>query len=132
MKTQNSALSSVVDHLKGFPEGVQATLRGIGALLKGVAPGAQERLSYRIPSNSLGGALVYLAAFKNHISFQLRTKAVASFKNELAKYRGAKGSLRFSLDESAPSGLMRRIIAFGEKENSRAMKEARKSVEDRS
>ena len=60
---------------------------------------------------------MYFAAFKNHIGFYPTSSAVRQFKKELSVYEGAKGSVRFPLEQPIPYGLIGKIVKFRVKEN---------------
>src|SRR5689334_22215142 len=105
------------DYLDRFPKNVQQRLKKIRLTVKRAAPKAKEKISYGIPAFTLNGMLVWFAAFKNHIGFYPRTSAIAAFKNELAAYKGAKGSVQFPFDKPLPLPLISRIVKFRVKEN---------------
>jgi uncharacterized protein YdhG (YjbR/CyaY superfamily) len=81
------------------------------------APGAQETISYRIPAFTLSGALVYFAAFRNHIGFYPPVKGDARLEEAIARYAGDKGNLRFPLGQPIPYSLIERIVKLGVKQN---------------
>ena len=64
-----------------------------------------------MPCFSLGGVLVYFAAFKNHIG--VYPPVPASLKKETAPYAGEKGNLKFPLDTPIPYTLIVRIVTIG-------------------
>lgn len=105
------------EYAERFPANVRRILKEVRTTIRKAAPGAQEKISYQMPAFSLNGNLVYFAAFKNHIGFYPRTTAVAKFRKELSKYEGAKGSVKFPLDQPIPYDLIGRIVKFRVKEN---------------
>ena len=108
---------TVDEYISGFPPQVQERLQKIRNTVRKAAPDAEETISYRIPSYTLEGKLVYFAAFKKHIGFYPRTTAIAKFKKQLSVYEGAKGSVRFPLDKPVPLNLISQIVKFRVKEN---------------
>lgn len=60
-----------------------------------------------------GRVLVYFAAFRRHIG--LYPPAPKEFKNEVSKYEGPKGNLRFPTDKPIPYDLVTRIVLFRKK-----------------
>ncbi len=80
------------------------------------APGAEEKISYQIPSFTLKGHLVYFGAFKKHIGFYppVRDK---SLRRETSIYEGEKGNLRFPLDKPIPYNLISKIVKARVREN---------------
>ncbi len=111
------SFKSVDEYIAAQPAAAQTRLRALRKIVKEVAPKAEEKLSYGIPYYSLGGRLVYFAAFKNHIGFYPMKAAIRNFQKELAGYETAPGTVRFPLDKPLPLPLIRRIITFRTKEN---------------
>ena len=109
--------NNVDDYIFTFPKEIQEKLGQLRAAIKKAAPAAVESLSYGMPYYSQQGRLLYFAAFKNHIGFYPLTSAISEFKNDIAKYKHAKGSVQFPLDEKIPVGLVSRIVKFRVKEN---------------
>ena len=110
--------STIDDYISTFPADVQDILGKIRRTIRDAAPRADEALSYRIPTFTLHGKnLVHFAAFKHHIGFYPAPSAIEAFEKELSKYKGAKGSVQFPLDEPIPYDLVRRIVEFRMKES---------------
>jgi uncharacterized protein YdhG (YjbR/CyaY superfamily) len=109
--------NNVDEYIASFPDDVQAPLRAIRATIRKAAPAAEECISYRIPTFTLDGRLVYFAAFKNHIGFYPRASAIAHFHDELAPYKRAKGSVQFAFGKPMPLGLIARVVKFRVKQN---------------
>jgi uncharacterized protein YdhG (YjbR/CyaY superfamily) len=66
---------------------------------------------------SLCSATFFPTAFKNHIGFYPAPTGIERFKEELSAYKGAKGSVRFPLDEPIPYALISEIVRFRGREN---------------
>ena len=60
----------------------------------------------------LHGNLVHFGAYKNHIGFYPTPAGVDAFKDELANYKGAKGSVQFPIDKPMPLDLITRMVKF--------------------
>ena len=77
-------------------------------------PGADEVISYEIPTYKLhGGAVLYFAGWKQHYSlYPAGENLVAAFQHELASYKVNKGTIRFPLSEPVPVKLIERIAKF--------------------
>ena len=118
MATRRETPKNFDEYVARFPPEVQAILERIRATIRKAAPGAQEVISYQIPSFTLNGALVYFAAFKNHIGFYPPVKDNASLENAISPYAGEKGNLRFPLDRPIPYRLIERIVKYRVKQNS--------------
>ncbi len=103
---------TIDDYIKSFPVDVQKKLESIRRLVKKLAPEAQEKISYQIPTFYLNGNLVHFAAFKNHIGFYPTPRGVSAFQKELSRYKNGKGSVQFPMDEPLPLDLIKRIVQF--------------------
>ncbi len=90
------------EYISSFPKETQKILEQLRVTIKGVAPHADEVISYGMPAFKLNGMLVYFAAYTNHIGFYPTPSGIAAFKKELSIYKGAKGSVQFQLDKSLP------------------------------
>jgi len=104
-------------YIAGFPEHTRKLLQQLRATIRKSAPDAEEVINYRMPAYRLHGMLVYFAGYKNHIGFYPTSLGIEAFKNELALYKGAKGSVQFPLDKPLPIELIMKIIKFRVREN---------------
>lgn len=110
--------TSLIDQfISDYPPKVQAILQKIRALIQMSAPGAEEAMSYGIPTFKLNGKnLVHFSAFKEHIGFYPTPRGIEKFKKELSAYEWAKGSVKFPLDKPIPYALIGKITQFRVKE----------------
>jgi len=129
VRTRRAAPQNIDEYIASFPDDVRKILEKIRMTIRKAAPAAKEKISYQIPTFTLQGNLIHFAAFKNHIGFYPTPTGIQKFKSELSAYEGAKGSVRFPLDEPIPFGLIGRIVKFRVKENlSRAVSKAKKKL----
>ncbi len=127
MRTAQTTPRTIDEYIAGFPPEVQGLLEKFRKTIRKAAPDAEGTISYQIPAFTLNGNLVHFAAFKKHIGFYPRVTAIEKFKKELSVYEGAKGTVRFPLDEPIPFTLISKIVKFRVKENlERAEAKARK------
>ena len=108
---------SIDDYIESFPEDIRERLAAMRTAIRRVAPGAQEKISYQMPTFYLNGNLVHFAAYAKHIGFYPTPSGIAKFKKELSKYKNAKGSVQFPLEEPLPIGLIQRIVKYRVEEN---------------
>src|SRR6266403_1724086 len=101
---------SIDEYIAAFSPEVQAILQRIRLTISKAAPDARETISYRIPAFTLSGALVYFAAFKNHIGFYPPVRGNARLEKAISPYAGEKGNLRFPFDKPIPYVLIERIV----------------------
>jgi uncharacterized protein YdhG (YjbR/CyaY superfamily) len=114
----NANVKSVDEYIASHPEAVQRVLKRVRSTIRKAVPGAEEMLSYKIPTYKLNGRpVVYFAAWKQHYSvYPSNTHLVAAFKDELAPYEVSKGTIRFPLSEPVPVKLIEGIAKFRAKE----------------
>jgi uncharacterized protein YdhG (YjbR/CyaY superfamily) len=112
VKTARKQSGGIDDYISAFPAGTQKALRQMRRAIKDAAPEAEEAIKYGVPTFVLNGNLVHFAGFKQHVGFYPTPSAIAKFKTELSKYKSAKGSVQFPLDEPMPVALVTRIVKF--------------------
>ena len=117
MDQDASKVHTIDEYIATCPEHVQKILQELRAVIKAAAPEAEEKFSYQMPTFALYGNLVHFAAHKNHIGFYPTPSGIEAFKEELAVYKGAKGSVQFPLDQPLPWDLIGRIVRFRVAEN---------------
>jgi uncharacterized protein YdhG (YjbR/CyaY superfamily) len=117
MDSKKVGFTSIDEYIAAFPAEIQIVLEELRATIKAAAPDAEEKISYQMPTFALNGNLVHFAAFKNHIGFYPTPSGTEAFKEEIARYQGAKGSIRFPLDEPMPLDLITRIVKMRVAEN---------------
>ena len=117
MATTRPKPQSIDEYIAAFSPDVRAILRRTRRTIRAAAPDAQEAISYRIPTFTLDGVLVYFAAFKNHIGLYPPVKGDARLEKAIAPYAGEKGNLRFPLDRPIPYGLIERIVELRVRQN---------------
>lgn len=109
----NTNFQSIDDYIKIFPKDIQLVLNKIRSTIIRTAPEAIEGISYQMPTFKLHGKnLVHFAAWKNHIGFYPTPSGTAKFKKDLSKYKYAKGSVQFPLDQPIPYDLIQKIVKF--------------------
>ncbi|MCX6352828.1 MAG: DUF1801 domain-containing protein [Bacteroidetes bacterium] len=113
----NTDIKTVEEYFSLFPEETQMEMHKIREVIKENAPKAEEVISYKMPAYKYHGMLVYFAAYKNHIGFYPGAGGVAAFKEEVSKYKNAKGSVQFPLGKPLPLALVKKIVKFRVKEN---------------
>ena len=109
---------SVGEYIATHPDDTQAILRRVRSTIRKAVPGAEEVISYQIPTYKLhGGYVVYFAGWKQHYSlYPANDHLVVAFKDDLAQYKISKGTIRFPLSQPVPVKLIERIAKFLAKE----------------
>ena len=116
-KNRDEKPNNTQEYIESFPGNTQKLLTQIRLTIIKAAPEAEEVISYGMPGYKLGSMLVFFAAYPNHIGFYPTPSGIEKFKKELSKYKGAKGSVQFPLDEPLPLALVTKIVKFRVKEN---------------
>lgn len=113
MVTMKKGFTTIDEYIATLPKHVRAILEKIRATIRKAAPRATEVISYQMPTFKLNGKnLVHFAAYKQHIGFYPTPSGISAFKRELTKFKGAKGSVQFPLDEPMPLDLIKKIVRF--------------------
>ena len=111
-KASEPSQSLIAAYIKGF-DGIKRTrLEEIYTLIKAEAPGAQEKISYDMPTFFLNENLVHFAAQAKHLGFYPTSSGIAAFEAELGPYCHSKGAVQFPYEEALPEALIRRMVRF--------------------
>jgi uncharacterized protein YdhG (YjbR/CyaY superfamily) len=123
MKIMNTKHNNIDEYIADFPEDIQKKLQQVRKAIRKAAPEAEEAISYAMPTFKLNGNLVHFAGYKNHIGFYPAPQGIEAFQEELSKYKGAKGSVQFPLDQPMPLDLIKRIVEYRVEKQKAAPKE---------
>ena len=115
--------TTVDEYVALFPAEMQDMLQKLRETIREAAPGAQEKISWQMPTYHLKQNLVHFAVNKNHIGFYPSPSGVEAFADRLAGYKTIKGGIQFPLSEPIPYQLIGDITRFRVKEASDANKE---------
>jgi len=113
-----TGFKSVDEYIASQPAAVQGLLRRVRSTIRKAVPGAEEMISYNIPTYKMHGApVLYFAGWKRHYSLYPATdRVVAACQDELAAYEVNKGTIRFPLSQPVPVRLIERIAKLRAKE----------------
>lgn len=100
-------------YIQTFPARTQRRLKALRTLVKKLAKGAEERMSYGMPAYKLNGkVLIYFAGYGKHIGLYATPQTHAAFKKDLSQYKQGKGSVQFPLEEALPLDLIEAMLRF--------------------
>lgn len=105
----------VDQYIAAAPRAAQPHLRLLRAIIREEAPNAEEVFSYRMPSYTYMGKLMYFASFKSHIG--LYPVGNADKHLGMSRYMTGKGTYQFPLDEPLPEADIRSLVRTRVKEN---------------
>ena len=113
---------TVYDYIGSFPEDVQKVLEEIRRTIRGAVPDAAEKISYQIPTMTIGGKnFVHFAGWKAHVSLYPVPEGDESLVAEAAPYQVSKGTLKFPLGTPVPYDLVGRLaVALAHERDPRA------------
>jgi uncharacterized protein YdhG (YjbR/CyaY superfamily) len=106
--------TSVEEYLSWVPEAHRPHLDAMRATIRATAPGAEEAISYGMPSFKLNGHFFCsYSNFKNHVSLFPATQFVRDeLGDEVTPYVAGKGTFRFPVDRPIPTDLVARIVTL--------------------
>jgi uncharacterized protein YdhG (YjbR/CyaY superfamily) len=110
-------VNTVGEYLSALPTRVRDRVESLRKTISHAAPQAEEVISYNMPAFKWKGALVWYAAFKQHIGFYPGASAIVAFKSELASYKTSKGAVQFPIEKPIPTKLVKKIVNFRFKAN---------------
>lgn len=114
--------TTIVQYIRQAPARGQPHLRKLHALLRSVAPEAQETIKWGMPFFVEPRFLFAFSAHKNHVSFAPMAAAMAEFRTQLASHQTTKNMLKVPYDTALPEALIKKIAkycvkAVGERED---------------
>ncbi|WP_054027181.1 iron chaperone [Bacillus sp. FJAT-28004] len=132
MEGNKITFETIDQYIANYSPEIQDILEKIRGVIKEAAPEATEKIGYQMPTFVLHGNLVHFAAYKNHIGLYPAPSGIEAFKQQLSPYKGAKGSIRFPLDQPIPYELISEIVKYRVAENLQkaANKKAKKKKQE--
>ena len=104
--------TTIAEYIKSAPPEGRPHLRKIYAILKSVAPHAEEAIKWGFPFFVEPRFLFAFSAHKAHLNFAPTAAALAQFRSELEKYRTTKSFLQIPYDKPLPAALIRKIAQY--------------------
>ena len=104
--------TTIAEYIRAAPREGQPHLRRLYAILKGVAPKAQEAIKWGTPFFVDPRFLFAFSAHKAHCNFAPTSEALAAFHKELETHKTTKNYLQIPYDEPLPEDLIRKIAEF--------------------
>ena len=104
--------TTIAGYIKAAPRESQPHLRELYAILKSVAPHAEEAIKWGAPFFIEPRFLFAFSAFKAHCSFSPSPEALEAFRQELAGYKTTKNYLQLPYDTPVPVELVRKIAKY--------------------
>ena len=100
---------TITEYIAAAPREGQPHLRRLHAILKEVAPKAEEMIKWGTPFFVEPRFLFAFSAHKGHLNFTPTPAGLDPFRKELEKHQSTKSFLQVRYDEPLPEALIRRI-----------------------
>ncbi len=101
--------ATIAEYIRAAPREGQPHLRRLYAILKSVAPKAEEAMKWGTPFFVEPRFLFAFSAHKAHLNFTPLAAGLKPFRKELAKHRTTSGMLQVPYTEPLPEALIRKI-----------------------
>lgn len=101
--------TTIAEYIKAAPLEGQPHLRRLYAILKSLAPEADEAIKWGTPFFVNPRFLFAFSAHKAHLNFVPTAAGLKPFRKELDKHDTTKNTLRIPYTQSMPEDLVRRI-----------------------
>ncbi len=104
--------TTITQYIRAAPREGQPHLRRLHAILKSVAPKAEEVIKWGIPFFVEPRFLFAFSAHKAHCNFAPTAAALEAFRKEVEKHKTTKGTLQIPYNKPLPEGLIRKIAKY--------------------
>src|SRR5205814_5916578 len=101
--------TTIAEYIRAAPREAQPHLRRLYAILKSVAPQAQEAIKWGTPFFVEPRFLFAFSAHKAHLNFAPTAAGLEAFRKELEKHQTTKNFLQIPYDKPLPEPLVRKI-----------------------
>ncbi len=109
---QASVQATIAEYIRAAPREGQPHLRRLYAILKGVAPEAEEAIKWGTPFFVEPRFLFAFSAHKAHLNFAPTAAGLEPFRKELEKHKTTKNFLQIPYNEALPEELIRKIAKY--------------------
>lgn len=106
-------MTVIDDYFEKISYKESAELERIRRIVKTTIPEAEEVVSYGMPGFKYKGKyLIGFYTFKNHLSLFPTAKPINSLKSKLNNFKLSKGTIQFTLDNTIPESIIRKLILY--------------------
>jgi uncharacterized protein YdhG (YjbR/CyaY superfamily) len=103
--------TTVDAYVAGVTDDQRSALAALRALVLELLPGAEERISYKMPTVTLEGRpVLHYAAWTKHLSLYPVPRGDEDFEAVVAPYRAAKDAIHLRYDRPLPTDVVTRIV----------------------
>lgn len=104
--------TTIAEYIEAAPREAQPHLRQLYAILKSVAPEAEEIIKWGTPYFVEPRFVFAFSAHKAHCNFAPTPTALEAFREELETHKTTKNYLQLPYDKPLPEELIRKIAEF--------------------
>ncbi len=104
--------TTIAEYIQAAPSAGQPHCHQIYAILKSVAPNAQEAIKWGTPFFVEPRFVFAFSAHKAHLSFAPMASALEAFRKELAGHSTTANFLKIPYDQPVPEDLVRKIAEY--------------------
>jgi uncharacterized protein YdhG (YjbR/CyaY superfamily) len=104
--------TTIAEYIQAAPREGHLHLRRLYAILKSVAPEAEETIKWGVPFFVEPRFLFSFSAFKAHCVFAPTAAALKRFRNELKHHKTTQNFLQLPYDKPLPERLIRTIAEY--------------------
>jgi uncharacterized protein YdhG (YjbR/CyaY superfamily) len=104
--------TTIAEYIRAAPREGQPHLRRLYAILKRVAPKAQEAIKWGTPFFVDPRFVFAFSAHKAHCNFAPTPAVLERFRKQLGKHRTTRNYLQIPYHEALPEDLVRRIAEY--------------------
>jgi len=101
--------TTIAGYIRAAPRQGQPHLRRVYAILKSIAPEAEEAIKWGTPFFGEPRFLFAFSAHKAHLNFAPTAAGLEPFRKELEKHKTTDNLLQIPYNESLPEALIRKI-----------------------
>jgi len=104
--------ATIAEYIRAAPREGRPHLRRLHAILRSVAPEADQVIKWGMPFFVEPRFLFAFSAYKAHLDFVPMAATLKAFRKELAKHKTTKGMLQVPYDQPLPEALIRKIAKY--------------------
>ena len=104
--------ATIDEYIRAAPREGQPHLRRMHAILRSVAPEADETIKWGTPFFVEPRFLFAFAAHKAHLSFAPTAAALEALRKDLEAHDQTKGTLRIRYDKPLPEDVVRKLAEY--------------------
>ena len=101
--------TTIAEYIRAAPREGQPHLRRLYAILKSVAPEAEEAIKWGTPFFVEPRFVFAFSAHKAHLDFAPTPAGLEAFRKELEKHKTTKNYLQIPYNQTLPEDLIRKI-----------------------